>query len=160
MKRDPLSVVDASRFRRECQSHRAASILHHVLPPPTKFPWQILSTVDHGDDLDTLLSKLIQYAIVLNDQLSERLMIDFWDPTPHLRMFGKRFDGGVKAIDNCGRVLGRAPLKIVPNCLQVGQCFLRPDYVSHWSSRCSTSSCGTVRPSSASRRPRSIFWRT
>nr|WP_251961537.1 hypothetical protein [Salinibacter ruber] len=68
--------------------------------------------MDHGDDLDTLLSKLIQYAIALNDQLSERLMIDFWDPTPHLRMFGKRFDGGVKAIDNYANQGLRASMSI------------------------------------------------
>jgi hypothetical protein len=77
------------------------------------------------------------------------------------------FDMFKDALDETASGLGVVEGDIIRDCVQISQCWLGPDYLSHRASRFFAAAWGTARPSSSARSPRAIprsisscFWRS
>ena len=106
-------------------------LLYQHLAALAKLLLQILPTVHDGDDLNVSFAKLIQNAVLINNEFAQGFVAHFWNTTAHLWMLRERLNRRIKSVDNNRRILWRRPLKVVPSGLKIGQRFFRPDYVSH-----------------------------
>src|SRR5580692_11113013 len=66
------------------------------------------------------------------------------------------FDVFKDSLDETASGLGVIERNVIRDCVQISQCRLGPDYLSHRAIRFFASSWGTVRPSSTARSPRAI----